>query len=188
MGFTEVTYYFEGDSASDSDCTPAADENKPMLRSQVETDDISATVSTGAGIQTIFSWTTEPGDPGVKDMPSGDYTMSFKVTAVPSGCFYRGRWRIVDSSCSLLAQTFDASTQSGTKTYTYTTTFNPPAGDSGDRMQCILEIYFPSGTAGAFTIDVDDAGSYMTAPVGVHRPVFWLPSYRLRRCNNLLRM
>lgn len=172
----------DGDSGTDSDCTPATLKNKKARTDNTDAGtELTATVSSSGSVQEIISWTTIPGRPGLLDWPSGTYKVSLDVSKIPSGTFlFNCRIQQVGSGCSAVTGVTDPTTASSTGVYTYSPTLNPPSNSKGDRYQIIVRCYYPSGADADFEVDVESADTYIEGPLGVTQAALLAAPRRLK--------
>lgn len=170
---------YEGSGASDSDCSPALWSNKPSLLTQVDSTEVSQVVSADPSPRIAFSWTTGP--IGIADWPNGTYTISLRISRIPTNLFGQATFRRVNAGCSQQASSTDLSFFSTSGTYVFSQTINPTAGSKTDRVQILLSILKTSGADGALEVDVAHADSYLEGPLGTVRAGLWVPQLRRRR-------
>lgn len=166
MSFGTRIWDLEGQGASDSDCAPALLANKPAVPkdSQSNNAQVGGNVSAAGTWQRVLSWTTEK--IGIIDWPSGTYTASFRIARVPSGTFAARIYLAqVSSSCVSQGDVFASSFGTTVGTYSFDFVLNPPSGLASHRLQCGLEVFYPSGAAQLFSVNVNHADTFLRAPL-----------------------
>ncbi len=146
------TYLFNAPDTSDSDCTPAAANNRKMDEAGQTSQGLASPNMMPEVDSLSHAFTTEAGDPNVVDWPAasgGDsYDASFDVSAAGADVTFglltisgsAGRFHRVNSSCTTQenwSQGESAFSGTGVKVAT-NTSIDPSSGAAGDRFQCLF--------------------------------------------------
>ena len=131
-----ITYRPEGSGASDSDCTPGGQENKPAPETRTDTATMSLTTGRLETDTLEASWTTPSGAPNDADWPTGDYVVSLNATSIDAEISYKMQQLRVGSGCTVQETMGTSGSQSGTGQKVYTlSSYNPTSGAATDRFQ-----------------------------------------------------
>ena len=134
-------WYLNGKNGANSDCTLATCVyNEKLLAARTDSTTLNSTIVVAATWRDHMVWTTEAGDPGITDWPSGQYHGQANITAYGQGS-YRFRMVQVSSTCGWVWGIMVSAGKTGTGIKTWTANKNPASSSSGDRLQVRLQTY-----------------------------------------------
>ena len=153
---------------ADSDCTPAADANKPLLAAQTgggET--VSATITAQTMNSHVFSFVMAAGDPGGgEDLGAGSlFTARLDVSVADAPITFKVEFHALNASCTSQANAVMGEGDfSGVGTKTATATWDPPIADRYEVRVIATNTNGHTGASGVLTIRTNNTITDLVIP------------------------
>ena len=172
---------FQRGDQSDSDCTPGADFNKPLLSAQTGGNETVTSTTVAGNNQLEGSFSMASGDPGGgEDLGSGLWRCQLDITSIGADCDVQVVFHALNAGCtSQASQAMAEGDFTTTGLHIATATWDPPVADRYG-VQILIDngsmhsdpsqdVVFRTNNANAFFEVPDAPAGGLSIPIAMHQ-------------------